>query len=83
MVIVQGPNAVPVGAIVTVEGQDEEAGIVGNNGLTYLTGMDARKDELLTVSWGRNNQQCQFTLPKLPDADDKSQWHQKIPVNCR
>lgn len=83
MVIVQGAQAIPVGAIVTAEGQDDEAGIVGNNGLAYLTGLDARKDEVLTVSWGRNNQQCQFTLPKLPDADDKSQWHQKIPVDCR
>ncbi|WP_179038504.1 hypothetical protein [Limnobaculum xujianqingii] len=56
---------------------------MGNNGLAYLTGLDARKDEVLTVSWGRNNQQCQFTLPKLADADDKSQWHQRIPVDCR
>ncbi|SQI44036.1 Outer membrane usher protein fimD precursor [Leminorella richardii] len=82
MVIVQGPNSVPVGAIVTVDGQDEEAGIVGNGGLAYLTGLDARRDETLTVSWGRD-QQCRFTLPKLPEGDSESQWHTKIPVDCR
>lgn len=82
MVIIQGPYAVPVGAIVTVEGQDEEAGIVGNRGLTYLTGLDARKDEVLTVSWGRDNQQCRFTLPQRTE-DEGAEWHQKIPVDCR
>lgn len=82
MVVIQGPHTVPVGAIVTVEGQDEEAGIVGNRGLAYLTGLDARRDETLTVSWGRDKQ-CQFILTKLPEGDTESPWHTKIPVVCR
>ncbi|MBK5145591.1 fimbrial biogenesis outer membrane usher protein [Budviciaceae bacterium BWR-B9] len=81
MVIIQEPHSVPVGAIVTAEGQDEEVGIVGNGGLAYLTGMDARRDETLTVSWGKD-MQCKFTLPKLPEGDTESQWHTKIPVDC-
>lgn len=82
MVVIDGPHKVPVGATVKVEGQDEEAGIVGNNGLTYLTGLDARRDETLTVSWGRSNQ-CSFTLAKLPEKSASSQWHKRIPVKCR
>ncbi|WP_159566156.1 fimbria/pilus outer membrane usher protein [Budvicia diplopodorum] len=82
MVIIQHSPAIPVGAMVTAEGQDEEAGIVGNNGLAYLTGLDARKDEVLIVSWGRDKQ-CQFRLPKLPEDSPESQWHQKITVNCQ
>lgn len=79
MVVIGGSHIVPVGATVRVEGQDEEAGIVGNNGLTYLTGLDARRDETLIVSWGQEKQQCRFSLPK-PTAE---QWHTRIPVNCR
>lgn len=82
MVIIKSPQSIPVGAMVTVEGQSEEAGIVGNNGLTYLTGLDARKDERLIVTWGRDKQ-CQFTLPKLIAEKPETQWHQKITVNCQ
>ncbi|HHE5697855.1 TPA: fimbria/pilus outer membrane usher protein [Citrobacter amalonaticus] len=79
MVVIGGSHTVPVGAMVRVEGQNEEAGIVGNNGLTYLTGLDARRDETLIVSWGQEKRQCRFSLPK-PTAE---QWHTRIPVNCR
>lgn len=82
MVVIKSPHTIPVGAVVTVEGQGEEAGIVGNNGLAYLTGLDARKDEHLIVTWGRDKQ-CQFTLPKLNTDKPESQWHQKITVNCQ
>ena len=81
MVIIDGPYKVPVGATVKIDGQDE-AGIVGNNGLTYLTGLDARRDETLTVSWGQGKQ-CRFTLAKLPAKSASSQWHTRIPVKCR
>lgn len=83
MVVIKGPHAVPVGAIVTIDGQDEEAGIVGNDGLTWLTGLDARQDESLTVSWGRNRQQCRFILPGLPEGNTPARWHTRIPVECR
>lgn len=82
MVVLGGPHAVPVGAMVRVEGQDEEAGIVGNNGLVYLTGLDARRDETLTVSWGRDKS-CQFTLAKLAENNTTSPWYTRIPVTCR
>lgn len=80
--VLGGPHAVPVGAMVRVEGQDEEAGIVGNNGLVYLTGLDARRDETLTVSWGRDKS-CQFTLAKLAENNTTSPWYTRIPVTCR
>lgn len=83
MVVIGGPHTVPVGAMVRVEGQDEEAGIVGNNGLTYLTGLDARRDETLIVSWGREKRQCRFILPKPLADSPEAQWHTRIPVNCR
>lgn len=83
MVVIQSPYAIPVGAMVTVDGEKEEAGIVGNGGLAYLTGLNARKDEVLTVSWGRDRQQCRFTLPRLAEGAQDSQWHQKINVQCR
>ena len=87
MVVINSDKAIPVGALVTADGQDEEAGIVGNNRLAYLTGLDARKDEELTVSWGKNSaQQCRFTLPRLSEESEKAQaeqWHQKITVDCR
>lgn len=83
MVVIDGPHAVPVGASVRVDGQDEEAGIVGNNGLTYLTGLDARRDERLTVTWGREGQQCRFTLAKQAEGEADAPWHTRIPVTCR
>ncbi|XKD91568.1 fimbria/pilus outer membrane usher protein [Morganella morganii] len=82
LVIIQGAHKVPVGAVVIIKGQNEEAGIVGNNGLTYLTGLDARRDETLVVNWGKNNQ-CQFVLPKQPKSDTEPAWYTKIPVDCR
>ncbi|WP_347253500.1 fimbria/pilus outer membrane usher protein [Leminorella grimontii] len=87
IVIIKSDRDIPVGAYVTVQDQTEEAGIVGNNGIAYLTGLDARKDEVLTVSWGSDDsQQCRFTLPRLPeDAKDAQaeQWHKKVTVNCK
>ncbi|WP_323970634.1 FimD/PapC C-terminal domain-containing protein, partial [Aeromonas veronii] len=66
MVEIRGTQPIPVGAYVEIEGKNEEAGIVGNNQLAYLTGLDARKDENLTVRWHNNGEQrCRFTLPHL------------------
>lgn len=87
IVIIKSDKDIPVGAYVTAQDQTEEAGIVGNNGLAYLTGLDARKDEVLTVSWGNgDSQQCRFTLPRQPeDSKDAQteQWHKKVTVNCK
>lgn len=87
MVEIRGPQPIPVGAYVQIEGQDEEAGIVGNNQIAYLTGLDARKDENLIVRWHHNGeQQCRFTLPHLTDEETKvqaQQWHKRVITTCR
>lgn len=87
MVKIKGSQPIPVGAYVVVDGEKEEAGIVGNDQVVYLTGLDARKDEMLTVKWHDSigSQQCNFTLPKLSEKEMKyqvEQWHKKLIVNC-
>ncbi|MFA9596894.1 fimbria/pilus outer membrane usher protein [Citrobacter telavivensis] len=79
---------IPLGALVYVESDGnsrEEAGIVGNRGLTYLSGLDARNEEHLRVVWGdRPEEQCRFTLPAATQEQRKpDNWYQKIIVNCR
>ncbi|MFM5170619.1 fimbria/pilus outer membrane usher protein [Aeromonas veronii] len=87
MVEIRGTQPIPVGAYVEIEGQNEEAGIVGNNQLAYLTGLDARKDENLTVRWHNNGEQrCRFTLPHLTEEETKvqaQQWHKRVIATCR
>lgn len=55
-------ETVPFGAIVTQKGRDgESAGIVGENGEAYLTGLNNK--DTLTVRWGRSQgQQCSAPL---------------------
>jgi outer membrane usher protein len=88
MVEIKWSQPIPVGAYVVLDGETEEAGIVGNNQVVYLTGLDARKDEMLTVKWhdSARPQQCGFTLPKLSESEMKyqaEQWHKKVIVSCR
>jgi outer membrane usher protein len=87
MVEIRGSQSIPVGAYVEIEGQKEEAGIVGNNQLAYLTGLDARKDENLIVRWhNKGEQQCRFTLPRLTEEEvnvQAQQWHKRIMATCR
>ncbi|WP_058910916.1 fimbria/pilus outer membrane usher protein [Entomohabitans teleogrylli] len=85
MVEIHSPKSVPLGAMVYVQGENEEAGIVGNKGLAYLSGLDARSDQSLKVLWGDNPaEQCGFTLPAATEAQRQPEnWHQKIVVDCR
>lgn len=55
-------QAVPFGSLVMLEGKVNSAGIVGNDGQTYLTGLPA--EGILDVKW--SNGQCKVTyrLPK-------------------
>ncbi|WP_172731520.1 fimbria/pilus outer membrane usher protein [Pluralibacter gergoviae] len=82
IVTINSPYDVPIGASVHIAGEHEEAGIVGNNGLTYLTGLDASRDETLVVSWGQKSR-CQFTLPKLSESQLESSWYIRTAVECR
>ncbi|HGU6361040.1 TPA: fimbria/pilus outer membrane usher protein, partial [Citrobacter farmeri] len=88
MAELHGPRNIPLGAMVYTEGDGasrEEAGIVGNKGLTYLSGLDARNEEHLLVVWGDGpDAQCRFTLPAAtPEQLKPDNWYQKIIVNCR
>ena len=85
MVEIRSPKAIPLGAMVYANGEKEEAGIVGNKGLTYLSGLDARTEQSLKVVWGESSaEQCTFNLPKATDAQRKPEnWYQKIVVDCQ
>ncbi|MFG5886697.1 fimbria/pilus outer membrane usher protein [Escherichia coli] len=88
MAELHSPRNIPLGAMVYTEGDGasrEEAGIVGNKGLTYLSGLDARNEEHLLVVWGDGpDAQCRFTLPAAtPEQLKPDNWYQKIIVNCR
>lgn len=84
MVEIRSPQAIPLGAMVYVDGEKEEAGIVGPKGLTYLSGLDARVAQRLKVVWGETPQtQCRFTLPAATEEQRKPEsWHRKIRVSC-
>lgn len=84
MVEIQSPKKIPLGAMIYLEGEKEEAGIVGNHGQAYLSGLDARRDQTLKVVWGkRQAEQCQFTLPALPEGKQAPEdWYKKVTVNC-
>lgn len=64
MTLKQGTQPVPFGALVTVEGDDDNSGIVGDDGQVYLSGLP-RKGKL-RASWGeKGTEQCRvsFNLP--------------------
>ena len=85
MVELHGASTIPLGAMVYADEENEasreEVGIVGNRGVTYLSGLDAR----LRVVWGDDpGSQCRFTLPAAtPEQLKPDNWHKKIIVNCR
>lgn len=85
MAVVQSTKNIPLGAVAHVKGEKEEAGIVGNNGLTYLSGLEATQDQQINVTWGDSAaQQCSFILPAQTEAQRKqNNWYQKVTVNCR
>lgn len=89
MVELHGASNIPLGAMVYADEENEasreEVGIVGNRGVTYLSGLDARHDARLRVVWGDDpGSQCRFTLPAAtPEQLKPDNWHKKIIVNCR
>lgn len=85
MVEIQSHKNIPLGAMIYIEGEKEEAGIVGNHGQAYLSGLDARRDQTLKVIWGKQQaEQCRFTLPALPEGRQTPEdWYKKVFVNCR
>lgn len=85
MVEIRSARSVPLGAMVYLEGEKDEAGIVGNKGLTYLSGLDARQAQTLRVVWGEGqNEHCTFTVPAATEEQRKPEnWHHKIVVDCR
>lgn len=85
MVEIKSDKRIPLGAMVYQEGEQEEAGIVGNHNQVYLSGLDARQDESLKVIWGkRHTEQCSFKLPALPEGKQSpDDWYKTVTVNCR
>ncbi|MFS6935175.1 fimbria/pilus outer membrane usher protein [Klebsiella oxytoca] len=89
MVELRDSGNIPLGAMVYADEENgasrEEVGIVGNRGVTYLSGLDARNDAHLRVVWGEGpGSQCRFTLPAAtPEQLKPDNWHKKIIVNCR
>lgn len=63
-----GPDgkAVPFGALVTVEGQNVGAGIVGENGQVYLTGLPEQGDML--IKWSANQCRVGYQLSGKPES---------------
>lgn len=85
MVVIESAKNIPLGALVRVEGEQEDAGIVGNNGLTYLSGLDAPQEQHINVTWGDDaSQHCSFNLPAQTETQRaQTTWYKKIAVNCR
>jgi outer membrane usher protein len=84
MVEIRSVKPIPLGALVYVEGEKEEAGIVGNKGLTYLSGIAAEGQQTLRVQWGESSaMRCLFTLPAATATQKApNNWYQKIVVTC-
>lgn len=85
MVDIGGDKNIPLGAMVYIDGEKEEAGIVGNHRQAYLSGLDARREQRLNVVWGSNaSERCSFTLPALPEGKQSpDEWYKKVSVTCR
>lgn len=83
LITLQRPSrgVVPFGAVVAQENTSESvAGIVGENGLAYLTGLG--DTGVLTARWGRSGgQQCTAPWHLLSDPDATGLFH--LTVLCR
>ncbi|TCW17675.1 outer membrane usher protein [Raoultella sp. BIGb0138] len=84
LVAIGSKKRIPIGALVYVENEAEEAGIVGQKGLTWLTGLDTRQAQALRVKWGNTaSEQCRATLPAPTNEQLKPEnLHQKITLEC-
>lgn len=85
MVEIRSIKPIPLGALVYVEGEKDEAGIVGNKGLAYLSGIAADREQKLRVQWGETAaQRCYFRLPPATKAQQEPEnWYQKVIVQCQ
>lgn len=85
MVEIRSVKPIPLGALVYVEGEKDEAGIVGNKGQAYLSGIAADREQKLRVQWGEAPaQRCYFLLPPATRAQQApDNWYQKIIVQCQ
>jgi outer membrane usher protein len=82
LVEIHSRKSIPLGALVYSESapgvnEAEEAGIVGQNGLAWLTGLDTREAQVLNVIWGqRPAEQCQIALSAPTEEQLKPEnWH--------
>ncbi|VUS96446.1 fimbria/pilus outer membrane usher protein [Klebsiella spallanzanii] len=85
MVEIHSIKPIPLGALIYVEGEKDEAGIVGSKGLAYLSGIAADREQKLRVQWGETAaQRCSFLLPPATKThQEPSNWYQKIIVQCQ
>ncbi|MGP3590251.1 fimbria/pilus outer membrane usher protein [Vagococcus sp. WN89Y] len=70
---------VPFGAMVTVNGEENNASIVGDNGEVYLTGLTT--DGTLTAKWGNGSSKNCTTPYSLADKKDASVY--QFNLQCR
>ncbi len=85
MVKIKSAKQIPLGAPVYIVGEKEEAGIMGNKNMIYLSGLDALKPQTLQISWGDSSlQQCQFTLPPANKEQlERNNWYKTIIAHCK
>lgn len=83
MTLLHGGKAVPFGATVTIDGTDDNTGIVGDAGQVYLSGVP--EVGALTAKWGTAvDQQChaEFTLPKKDEQQSNITYLPQLNLNC-
>lgn len=85
LVELKSVKPIPLGALVYINGEKEEAGIVGNKGVTYLSGLDARKSQTLEVVWGdTSSARCRFSIPAATkEQNQPNNWYKKIIAPCQ
>lgn len=83
MTLLQNGRAVPFGATVSVDGSKDNAGIVGEEGQVYLSGVP--QSGSVTAKWGASgSQQCRasFSLPESSKGNVHATGVQQINANC-
>lgn len=76
---INGGRYVPFGALVTVNGEENNASIVGDNGEVYLTGL--KKDGTLTAKWGNGSSKYCTAPYSLADKAEASVY--QFNLQCR
>ncbi|HHY7358176.1 TPA: FimD/PapC C-terminal domain-containing protein [Escherichia coli] len=67
-IITQKNRNVPFGSIVTIKGNNSIAGIVGDNGEVFLTGLS--ESGTLLVKWGRDmKSSCSVSFTNISKTD--------------